>query len=212
MAINSFDVNKYLIDGCMRCKLGATPNCKVHNWQTVLQTLRKILLETNLTEEIKWGVPCYTHNNKNILMLSAFKNYVCVSFFKGALLKDHKKILLKQGENAQLVRVLKYTHTTQIIEQAKIIKMYILEMLEIEKSEQKIVLPQKTEIIPDELNSIFNNDSTLKNAFFKLTVGKQRGYIIYFNQTKNSSTRFSRIEKCKQKILNGEGLHDKYSK
>jgi uncharacterized protein YdeI (YjbR/CyaY-like superfamily) len=204
-------VDKYLIDGCMRCKLGATPKCKVNNWLVELETLRQIVLKTGLTEEVKWGVPCYTYNNKNIAMISAFKEYTCLTFFKGALLKDKEKILLKQGEHSQAVRIIKYTNAAQIIEQAVIIYAYIVELIDLEKSGQKLEFKKTPEPIPYELTEMFSNDPELKMAFYNLTPGRQRGYLIYFSQPKQSQSKLNRIEKCRQKILEGEGLHDKYS-
>jgi uncharacterized protein YdeI (YjbR/CyaY-like superfamily) len=204
-------VDKYLIDGCMRCKLGATPKCKVKNWQVELETLRYIVLKTGVIEEVKWGVPCYTYNNKNIVMISAFKEYTCLSFFKGALLKDKEKILVKQGEHSQAVRIIKYTNAAQIIEQSDFINTYISELIDLEKSGQKLEFKKTPEPVPYELTVVFTNDPELKMAFYNLTPGRQRGYIIYFSQPKQSQSKFNRIEKCRQKILNGEGLHDKYN-
>lgn len=203
-------VDKYLIDGCMRCKLGGTPACKVNKWKEELKTLRQIVSECGLTEEIKWGVPCYTFGNKNVILINAFKEYTCISFFKGALLNDKEKILLKQGENSQSVRIIKYTNPKQIIKQAAIIKSYIAEAVELEKSGKKVPIKKNPEPIPDELNDIFGNDFALKKAFYALTPGRQRGYIIYFSQPKNSSSKISRIEKSRQNILNGIGINDKY--
>lgn len=204
-------VDKYLIDGCMRCEFGATPKCKVNNWRVELETLRQIVLQCELTEELKWGVPCYTFNNKNIIMIAAFKAYASLSFFKGALLTDNENILLKPGENSQAARIIKYTNPEQIIAQTEIIKSYINQAIALEKLEQKVEFKKNFEPIPLELTDIFNKDSELKNAFYALTQGRQRGYIIYFSQPKQSQTRVSRIEKCRDKILNGEGLNDKYS-
>ena len=108
-------VAQYLVDGCMRCKLGATPACKVHRWIAEIETLRHIVLECGLNEEVKWGVPCYTLSGKNVVMVSAFKEYACLSFFKGSLLKDPAKILVKQGEYGQEGRILKFTEQAQIL-------------------------------------------------------------------------------------------------
>ncbi|MBE0639222.1 MAG: DUF1801 domain-containing protein [Bacteroidales bacterium] len=204
-------VDKYLIDGCMRCKFGATPECKVNNWRVELETLRQIVSETGLTEEVKWGVPCYTFDNKNIVIISAFKEFACLSFIKGALFTDKEKILLKPGESSQSARIIKYTNPEQIIEQAEIIKSYILEAVALEKSNQKVEFRKNPEPLPEELEEIFSNDLKLKKAFYTLTQGRQRGYIIYFSQPKQSQSRYNRIEKYRQKILNGEGLNDEYS-
>jgi uncharacterized protein YdeI (YjbR/CyaY-like superfamily) len=202
-------VDKYLIDGCMRCKYGATIDCKVNKWKEELVILRQIVLESGLKEELKWSVPCYTFNHKNILMMSAFKEYTCLSFLKGALLKDKEGILLKQGEHSQSARIIRYTDPKQIIKQAAILKSYIQEAIEIEQSRQKVVLTKNYESIPVELTNEFSNDSEFKKAFYALTPGRQRGYIIYFFSPKSAQSKINRIEKSKQRILNGIGLNDK---
>ena len=131
-------VNKYLVDGCMRCKFGGSPNCKVNHWSKELEALRKIVIKSVLDEELKWGMPCYTLNNKNILMISAFKEYASISFFKGVLLKDKEKLLTAHGESSQSVRMIKFTNSKQIIQQSSIIKAYIEEAIEIENSGKKV--------------------------------------------------------------------------
>ncbi len=203
-------VDKYLIDGCMRCKFGATPKCKVNTWRAELMLLRQIVLESGLTEQIKWGVPCYTLQNKNILIIASFKDYACISFFKGHLLKDFHKILIKQGDNTTAGRIIKYTNIGQITEHSEIIKSYITEAIYIEKSGQKSEIKNNTmPVVPDELLAEFDKYPEFKKAFYALTAGRQRGYIIYFLQPKQAQSRLNRIEKYKQKILNGEGLNDR---
>jgi uncharacterized protein YdeI (YjbR/CyaY-like superfamily) len=184
----------------------------VNLWREELETMRHIVLECGLKEELKWGVPCYTFDNKNIVMVSAFKEYGCLSFFKGSLLKDSNKILQKPGENSQSVRIIKYTNPEQITEHKELIKSYILEAIEIEKSGQKVRFSKNPEPLPDELLQKFDEYAELKKAFFALTPGQQRGYIIYFSLPKQPQSRLNRIEKCKRKILNGEGLNDKYGR
>lgn len=201
---------EYITIGCERCSLTATPNCKVHTWTKELQLLRNIILKTGLTEEIKWGVPCYTYKKKNVIMLSTFKNFCCLTFFKGSLLNNVNELLVKQGENSHVTRIIKFTDTTRIKENEAEIKALIFEAIEIEKSGQQVIINKNQDPIPEELKNIFTTDSELKNAFFALTPGKQRGYILYFSQPKQTKTRISRIEKCIPKILKGEGLHDKY--
>jgi uncharacterized protein YdeI (YjbR/CyaY-like superfamily) len=174
-----------------------------------LETLRQIVLECSLTEEIKWGVPCYTFSKKNVVMVSAFKDYACLSFFKGSLLADKDNILDKPGENSQAVRMIKFTNPEQIIKNKKIINAYILQAIELEKSGRKVEFTKNPKKTPDELLQKFEEYPDLKNAFYSLTPGRQRGYIIYFSQSNQSATRLNRIEKCKQKILKGEGLNDK---
>ncbi len=206
------EVDKYLIDGCMRCKFGGTPDCKVNDWREELEILRQIVLDCGLTEELKWGVPCYTHDSKNIAIVSAFKDYCSLSFFKGALLEDPHGILDKPGEHSQSSRLIKYTDPESILEQTEILKEYIFQAVEVEKAGLRVELQQKPEPIPVELMNKFEELPALKKAFFALTPGRQRGYIIYFSQPKQSQTRESRIEKCLQKIFNGEGLNDKYGR
>lgn len=202
-------VNKYLVDGCMRCKFGGTPNCKVNHWSKELEALRKIVIKSVLDEELKWGMPCYTLNNKNILMISAFKEYACISFFKGVLLKDKEKLLTAHGESSQSVRMIKFTNSKQIIQQSSIIKAYIEEAIEIENSGKKVEFKKNPEPIPEELIVELNKDLKFKKAFHELTPGLQRGYIIYFSQPKNTQSKLNRIEKCRENILKGIGLNDR---
>ncbi|WP_422082113.1 YdeI/OmpD-associated family protein [Ulvibacterium sp.] len=204
-------VDNYLEQGCMRCKLGGTHDCKVHAWTAELEKLREIVLDCGLTEELKWGVPCYTFNDGNVLMVSALKNYSAISFFKGVLLKDPDNILEKPGPNSQSARLIKFTNVNEIPELEPTLNRYIYEAIEVEKAGLKVNFKKNPEPIPEELERKFEEDPVLKSAFESLTPGRQRGYIIYFSQPKQSETRESRIEKCAGKILNGEGLHDKYS-
>ena len=204
-------VDKYLVDGCMRCKFGGTPNCKVNNWAKELEELRKIVIKSALVEELKWGMPCYTLNNKNILMISAFKEYACISFFKGVLLKDKEKMLAAHGESSQSARMIKYTNSIQIKQQSSIIRAYIEEAIEIENSGKKVEFKKNPEPIPEELMVEFNKDLKFKKAFHELTPGRQRGYIIYFSQPKSTQSKLNRIEKCRENILKGIGLNDRKS-
>lgn len=204
-------VDNYLAVGCGRCPLGGTSDCKVHQWPEELKKLRAILLDCGLTEELKWGVPCYTYQNKNIVLISALRAYCSFSFFKGVLLKDPHNILEKPGKNSQSDRVIKFTSVQQVIELEDILKAYILEAIEVEKAGLKVEFQKNPEPIPEELQQKFYEDPFFKTAFEELTPGRQRGYIIYFSQPKQPKTRVNRIEKCVPKILNGEGLHDKYS-
>ncbi len=202
-------VDNYLMNGCMRCKYGGTPQCKVLNWIDELALLRQIVLETGLKEEIKWGIPVYTYKGKNIVTVNALKESANIGFYKGVLLKDKHTILQQQG-NLQSDRIVKFTNTKQIESKKVILKEYILEAIAIEESGQKVVFKKNPEPIPDELLQKFENDYLFKNAFFALTPSKQRGYIIHFSQPKNAATRIGRIEKYKNQILHGIGLNDKY--
>jgi len=206
---NTKQVDQYLIDGCGRCKLYKTPQCKVHTWSTELKVLRAIIQDCGLTEELKWSVPCYTFENKNVLILAAFKDYCSVSFFKGALLKDAKKLLSTPGENSQAARQFRFTSVKEIEKLCTNIKAYIKEAIELEKQGKKIEFKQTSEdLMIEELENAFKKNASLKKAFYALTPGRQRGYLLFFSQAKQSATRASRIEKCTAAILKGKGLND----
>lgn len=202
-------VDKYLIDGCMRCKFGGTPDCKVNNWRDELTALRHLVLESGLTEDLKWGMPCYTVNGKNILMVAAFKEYCSLSFFKGSLMEDADNVLVSPGENSQAMRYMKFTNLAEIVANQEQIKTYITEAITIEKTGKKVQFKKEPEPMPDELLTAFEKYAGLKEAFEALTPGRQRAYILYFTQSKESKTRMNRIEKCREKILNGQGLNDR---
>lgn len=202
-------VDLYFIDGCGRCPLGGTINCKVNNWKDELKLLRMIVLDCGLTEELKWGVPVYTFQNHNIVILAAFKEYCALSFFKGTLLNDENKILSKPGENTQSARLIKFTDVREIIKMKSILKATIFEAIELEKAGLKVKFKKKSEHpIPIEFNNKLKIDPALKSAFDALTPGRQRAYLLYFSAPKQSKTRESRIEKSLKKILKGKGLTD----
>jgi uncharacterized protein YdeI (YjbR/CyaY-like superfamily) len=203
-------VDLYLQEGCMRCELGGTPDCKVHTWATELKELRRILLETELTEEVKWSVPCFTYNGKNILLMSALKDASTISFFKGALLKDPAEILTKPGKNTQAARYIKFTNIEEIIKAESIIKDYVASAIEVEKAGLKIEFKETSEFdIPAEFQTKLEEDPALKLAFESLTPGRQRGYLLYFSGAKQSKTRTARVEKNISKIMEGKGFHDR---
>jgi len=204
------DIDTYLLEGCGRCPLGGTPQCKVNTWREELEFLRRIVLECGLIEEMKWGVPCYTHKNKNVLLVSAFKEFCSLSFFKGALLKDEHGILKKPGENSQAARIIKFTSPHQVAGLEAILKAYIYEAVEIEKAGLKVKMKKSSEFnIPQEFKDKLNQSPSLEAAFKALTPGRQRGYLLHFSQPKQSKTRVSRIEKCIPKIMEGKGFHDR---
>ena len=182
---------------------------KNKQWQEELSKLRKILLSTPLTEEVKWRVPCYTFENNNVVILGAFKESCVLSFVKGALLKDAKKILIQPGENTQSARVVRFTDVQQIAKLESTLKAYIHEAMEVEKAGLKVNFKKISEFtIPDELQTKFEEMPALKTAFRALTPGRQRAYLMHFSAAKQSKTRESRIEKCVQRILQGKGLDD----
>ena len=203
-------VDNYLAIGCGRCSLVGTPDCKVQTWPEELKKLRAIVLDCGLTEELKWRQPCYTFEKSNILLISAFKEYCTLSFFKGALLKDAKGILVAQTENVQSTRQIRFTHVEEIVELEPILKAYIHEAIEVEKAGLTVEHKKTSDFdIPEELTNKFNEDPALKAAFEALTPGRQRGYLLHFSQPKQSKTRVSRIEKWTPKIFDGKGLHDR---
>lgn len=201
-------VDQYLIHGCGRCAYYKTPKCKVHFWSEELIQLRRIVLECGLEEEYKWSQPCYTVNGKNVLVVTAFKDYACISFFKGGLLKDPHGILITPGNNSQAFRQLRHTDSQEIIEQEAIIKEYVRAAVEIEKAGKKVEFKKQPEVVPEELKLAFKDDPDFKKAFESLTPGRQRGYLIYFNGAKQSATRASRIDKCRTKIIERKGLNE----
>jgi uncharacterized protein YdeI (YjbR/CyaY-like superfamily) len=203
-------IDSYLSEGCGRCSLGGTPSCKVHNWQNELKYLRSIALDCGLTEELKWGVPCYTSQHKNIVIIAAFKNYCALSFLKGSLLNDGYNILEKPGKNSQEGRIMRFTKIEEIVTLEPILKSYLYEAIEVEKKGLKVSFKATTDHdIPKEFQNKLNTFHALKTAFNALTPGRQRGYLLYFSAPKQSKTRESRIEKCIPDILNGKGLNDR---
>ncbi len=178
-------------------------------WQEELIQLRKIVLSSQLTEMIKWGVPCYVFQESNVVLLGSFKAFCSISFFKGSLMNDANGILAKPGENSQTVRMIKFTHSDQIRELEPIIKAYILEAIEIEKTGAKPILDKSAELaFPAELLQILDQDAAFKAAFKALTPGRQRGYNLFFTAAKQPATRITRIEKYRQQILDGKGIND----
>lgn len=203
------NVDLYLKDGCGRCKLYKLPQCKVHKWPTILLQLRNIALECGLTEELKWSVPVYTHNNKNILILTAFNDFCSLGFIKGVLLNDDNGILHQQGQSSQSARIAKFTSEIEVLNLKQTLKAYIAQAIENENAGQKVIFIKNPEPIPLELQQAFDNNLAFEKAFFGLTPGKQRGYIIHFSQPKQSKTREARIEKCTTQIMQGKGMMDK---
>lgn len=182
---------------------------KNHQWQAELQKLRAIVLESPLTEDIKWRVPCYTLEGRNVIILGSFKDSCVLSFLKGVLLKDPKGILTQPGENTQSARIIRFTSVEQIAKLESTIKAYIREAIEIENSGRKVPFKKISEhTIPEEFQTRLNQDPALKTAFTALTPGRQRAYLLHFSSAKQSQTRESRITKCTSKILQGKGLDD----
>lgn len=182
---------------------------KADKWKKEVTKLRTIVLSTGLTEECKWGVPCYTFNDKNIILIHDFKDYCAVLFHKGALLQDPEGILIQQTKNVQSARQVRFTDLKEIIALEKILKEYIYEAIEVEKAGLEVKLKKVEEYeVPLEFESELKKDPALKKGFHSLTPGRQRAYLLYFAQPKQSKTRESRIEKYRQHILDGKGLND----
>jgi len=182
---------------------------KAKKWQEEFEKLRMVILDCGLTEELKWGCPCYTFEKSNIVLIHGFKEYCALLFFKGALLNDANGILIQQTENVQAARQIRFTNVREIVKMKPILKAYIYEAIEVEKAGLKVNLKKTTEFkIPEEFQNKLDEIPSLKTAFYALTPGRQRAYILYFSQPKQSKTRESRVGKCMQQILNGKGLDD----
>ena len=182
---------------------------KAKQWQEEFENLRTIILDCGLTEELKWGCPCYTLEKTNIVLIHGFKEYCALLFFKGALLNDAKGILIQQTENVQAARQVRFTSVREIVKLKPVLKAYIHEAIEVEKAGLKVNLKKTKEFdVPEEFQNELNKNPALKKAFNALTPGRQRAYLLYFSQPKQSKTRDARVEKCVQQILNGKGLND----
>jgi len=182
---------------------------RARQWQEEFRELRSIVLDCPLTEELKWGVPCYSFEKKNIVLLHGFKEYCAILFVKGSLLNDENGILIIQTENTQAARQVRFTSLREITEMAPVLKSYILQAIEVEKAGLKVPFKKTTEYtIPDEFLAQLDKNPALKTAFNALTPGRQRGYLLHFSAPKQSKTRESRIEKCIPQILDGKGLDD----
>lgn len=178
-------------------------------WRNELTELRKIILECKLNEDFKWMHPCYTYNDKNIVLIHEFKDYCAILFHKGALLKDPEHLLIQQTEHTQAARQIRFTEVSEIQELKPILKGYIKEAIAIEKLGLKLPKKKNSEFeTPKELEHIFEQNPEFENAFKSLTPGRQRGYLLHFSKPKQSKTILSRIEKNKKRILNGKGLND----
>jgi uncharacterized protein YdeI (YjbR/CyaY-like superfamily) len=178
-------------------------------WREEFEALRAIALDCQLTEELKWYQPCYTFQGKNIVLMHGFKEYCALLFFKGVLLGDPKGILIQQTENVQSGRQIRFTNVREIVKMKAILKSYIQEAIEVETAGLKVKLKKTSEFrIPEEFQNKLNEIPALKTAFAALTPGRQRGYLFYFSQPKQSTTREARVEKCMQQIFNGKGLDD----
>ena len=183
---------------------------KAKKWQEELKKLRMVILDCQLTEELKWGKPCYTLQKSNIVLIVGFKEYCALIFCKGALLNDANGTLIRPGENTQAGRQIRFTNVQEIVKMEPILKAYIYEAIEVEKAGLEVNFKAVTELnYPEEFQRKLEENSGLKAAFEALTPGRKRAYNLYFSAPKQSKTRESRVEKCTQRILNGKGLNDR---
>jgi len=182
---------------------------KEQKWHKEIEKLRTIALDCGLTEELKWGCPCYAFEKSNIVLIHVFKEYCAFLFFKGALLKDPKGILIQQTPNVQAPRQVRFTNLQEIVKMQTTLKAYIKEAIEVEKAGLKVELKKTSDFaIPDEFKVKLDKMPALKKAFYALTPGRQKGYLFYFSQAKQSKTREARIEKYMPQILDGKGIDD----
>tara|TARA_R110002020_G_scaffold186495_1_gene384521 strand:+ start:395 stop:973 length:579 start_codon:yes stop_codon:yes gene_type:complete len=182
---------------------------KASKWQKEYLQLRAIVLECGLNEELKWGVPCYTYQGSNVVLIHGFKEYCALLFHKGALLNDTNGILIQQTENVQSARQIRFTDLQEIVELRPVLKTYIYEAIEVEKAGLKVELKKTKEYaVPKEFQVKLDENEMLKQAFEKLTPGRQRGYLLYFDSAKQAKTREARVEKVIPQILEGKGLND----
>ncbi len=182
---------------------------KATTWKKEIEQLREIILDCGLNEELKWGCPCYTYNNTNVVLIHSFKEYCAVLFFKGALLSDPKELLIQQSQNVQSARQMRFTNLKEVVKQARNLKSYVYEAIEVEKAGLKVTLKKTSEYsVPEEFQQKLNKKATLKKAFEALTPGRQRAYLLHFSSAKQQKTREERIEKCIPQIMAGKGLND----
>ncbi|WP_234811196.1 YdeI/OmpD-associated family protein [Xaviernesmea oryzae] len=182
---------------------------KVEKWREEFERLRAIILDCGLTEELKWGWPCYTLDKANIVLMHGFKEYCALLFFKGALMKDTNGILVQQTENVQAGRQIRFAGAHEIAQMEPILKAYIREAVEVEKAGLKMEFRKTSEFaMPEEFQAKLDEIPALKTAFEALTPGRQRAYLLHFSSAKQSRTREARVEKCMPRILDGKGLDD----
>ena len=180
---------------------------KAQTWRTAIEKLRMVVLDCGLGEELKWGCPCYTFQNKNIVLIHVFKEYCALLFFKGALLSDPHGMLIRQTTNTQATRQIRFTNASDINNIENTLKAYVYEAIEVEKAGLKVELKKTADFtVAEEFKNKLDKSPALKKAFYQLTPGKQRAYLLYFSAPKQSKTRQSRVEKCTQQILRGEAL------
>ncbi|NVM74291.1 uncharacterized protein YdeI (YjbR/CyaY-like superfamily) [Duganella sp. SG902] len=182
---------------------------RAKNWRAEFEALRAIIADSGLEEDFKWGQPCYTLDGHNVVLMHGFKEYCALLFFKGALMKDPKNLLIQQTENVQAARQIRFKELADITRQEKVLKSYIKDAIALEKSGAKVEMKKTAEFsFPEELEHAMDEKPALRTAFEELTPGRQRAYLLHFSSAKQAKTRISRIEQCTQRILDGKGLND----
>jgi uncharacterized protein YdeI (YjbR/CyaY-like superfamily) len=202
-------VDQYLAIGCMRCALGNTPECKVHQWYDELVLLRQLALEAGLREEIRWGVPTFQWEGKNVLIIAAFKDYCALNVFKGVLAADPHGLMVSPGPNSRSAKLARFTSLAEIEASAPAIRELLLEVIEVEKRGEEVPAFSSDDLeLPEELVELLDSDPSLSEAFFGLTLGRQRSFAIHVGGAKQSESRARRAEKCVPKIRAGLGFHE----
>lgn len=207
--MNNTSVESYLAEGCGRCDLFQTPQCKVLRWPGELLALRALLRDSGLQEAMKWGAPCYMWEGGNVLMLSALKDGVAVGFFKGSLLSDPEGRLQAPGPNSQAARQLRFTSTAQVQEAAPFLRQLIAQAIELEKVGARVTFNRAAEPIPEELQARLDSDPILAEAWQALTPGRRRSYVLHIAGAKQASTRETRVERCAPMIMEGRGFNER---
>lgn len=202
----------FVEDGCGRCSLYKTDACKAVRWRSLIEALRSLIMTSGLDESFKWSQPCYTFQGKNVLILSAMKDYAFISFFKGALLSNEEGRLIQPGERSMHSRQLRYTDLYTLHAEAGLIMQKVQEAITIEQNGLHVNVVAAEEPIPIELIDRFRAEPEFEKAFYALTPGRQRAYLIHFNQAKQSKTRSKRIEQHRSNIMQGIGMHDAYQR
>jgi len=206
--MNNTSVDSFLAKGCGRCDCFQTPECKVHTWKGALIALRDILRSSDLTEEMKWGFPCYTLDGKNVVMLAAFTDSCAVSFFKGILLTDPSGILERPGPNTHAGRLLRFTSVDQVVARRELVVGLVREATTLQRSGAEVP-GRDDEALPAELQEVLDGDPSVQAAFDALTPGRKRSYIFHVSRAKQSTTRAARVERSIPKILAGKGFNER---
>lgn len=207
--MNTTSVDSYLRDGCGRCGHYQTPQCKVLPWTKALEALRALVLASGLEEELKWGCPCYTLEGKNVVMVSAFKEFCALQFFKGAALADEEGLLVTPGPNSRFARYLKFTSLEQVESKRTLVKRFLEQAIALERAGTKVTPTRDREPVPKELARRLASDPALRKAFEALTPGRQRSHVLHVSGAKQGETRERRVDKCAKDILAGRGFNER---